>query len=87
MALKRVSAVAGPTAADKVIAKQAEIKARKEARAAEAAAKAPVAAPARARIQVVSHSPVVELPCPACKGRTRYLKHATWCPKNTDRQR
>ncbi len=89
MALKRVDATATRTtttsAADRVAAKQQEIKDRKAARAAEAAAKVAKAAPKR-RIQVVSHTPVQELPCPACSQRTRYLKHASWCPKNTDRR-
>lgn len=86
MALKRVEETdkAPQTTADRVAAKQQEIRDRKIAKAAEKQAEEAKKAPARAKIQVVSHAPVVDLPCPACKQKARYLKHATWCPKNPD---
>jgi hypothetical protein len=90
--LKRAAVTAADvktsSASERVAAKQQEIRERKQVAAADKAKKAAVEAaakaPARARIQVVSHSPVVDLPCPACAQKARYLKHASWCPKNPE---
>jgi len=90
--LKRAAVTAADvktsSASERVAAKQQEIRDRKAAASAEkqkkASAEALAKAPARARIQVVSHAPVADLPCPACAQRARYLKHASWCPKNPE---
>lgn len=90
--LKRAAVSAADTktlsATERVAAKQQEIRDRKATAAAEKAKKAAAEnaakQPARARIQVVSHAPVVDLPCPACAQKARYLKHASWCPRNPE---